>query len=173
MPDARRRTATPWIVAGAVGLLVAALVVTYVALRSYRKDFNPGALGSNEKAALAAARTDVTHLLSFSRAHFDEDFRRAVASATGPLKSDISSRRSLTLQTITKGNFDLVVEVTHTALVGPADKGASGSSYVVLVTTQGYPSTNKTDLTLQNLRVTIQKVKGTWLLSDVVNVGLT
>ena len=174
MPEPRRRSPAPWVVAGALGVVVAALALVYFAiLRPYRDSYTPGKFNGDEKAAVTAARTEMANLLSYRRARFEQDYTRALDGATGSLRTDIAAKKAATLRTLTTGKFDLIAEATHAALVGPADKAKSGTSYIVLVTTSGYPSTNKAAQRVQSLRVTVVKQKGKWLLSDVENVGLT
>ncbi len=123
MPESRRASAAPWIVAAVAGAVLVALLVTYfVALRPAQDDV-VGDLTAAEGAAVDAAGTEMANLLSFRRAHFDADFQRALAGATGALKSDVQSKKDVTLSTMTKGKFDLVGAVTHKALEGPVGLG--------------------------------------------------
>ena len=117
-----------------------------------------------------AAGTETANLLSFRRAQFSQDFARAVNGTTGALRKDVTSKKSLTLSSMNTGKFDLGASVTHQALEGPAQGKTKG--YIVLVTVNAYRSTTKTQPLQQNLEVTVIKVKGKWLASDVQNIGL-
>lgn len=170
MCPSRRASPAPWIVAAVAGaIFVALLVVYYVALQPYRKDHTAGQFSSSEKSAIVAASTETANLLSFRRAQFDADYARALAGTTGSLRSDVAAKKATTKSTLVTGKFDLSARITHSALVGPAGQNA----YVVLVTVNGYKSTTPEVPTQQNLQVTVQKVKGSWLASDVRNVGIS
>lgn len=170
MSPSRRASLAPWIVAAVAGaIFIALLIVYYAALLPYRKDHTPGQFTSSEKSAVTAASTETANLLSFRRAHFDADYARALRGTTGSLHTDVAAKKSATKSTLVTGKFDLSARITHEALVGPSGK----SAYVVLVTVNGYKSTTPTVPTQQNLQVTVQKVKGSWLASDVQNVGVS
>jgi hypothetical protein len=170
MSPSRRASLAPWIVAAVAGaVFVALLVVYYVVLVPYRKDHTAGQFTSAEKSAVTAASTETANLLSFRRAQFDADYARALRGTTGSLRSDVSAKKAATKSTLVTGKFDLSARITHTALVGPSGK----NGYIVLVTVNGYKSTTPAVPTQQNLQVTVQKVKGSWLASDVRNVGIS
>lgn len=168
MPESRR---APWIVAAVAGAVFVALLVTYfVALRPAEGKV-VGDLTANENAAVDAAGTEMSNLLSFRRAHFDADFQRALAGATGSLQADVKAKKDVTLATMTKGKFDLVGQVTHKALEGPAGSGKT-KGYVVLVTVNGYQSNAKAQVVQQTLAVTVVRSGNKWLASDVTNIGV-
>ncbi|MDQ1753177.1 MAG: hypothetical protein QOE71_4233 [Pseudonocardiales bacterium] len=172
MPESRRAPAAPWIAAAVAGAILVALLVTYfVALRPAQDKVN-GDFTSTESAAVNAAATATTNLLTFRRAHFAADFQRALSGTTGSLRSDISDKKAATLSAMTKGKFDLSATVTHRALQGPAESGKQ-NSYIVLITVNGYQSKSKNIPIPQNLQVTMVKVKGKWLASDLSNIGVT
>jgi hypothetical protein len=171
MPDTRRASAAPWIVAAVAGAVLVALLVTYfVALRPAQGDV-AGDLTATENAAVDAAGAEMANLLSFRRAHFDADFKRALDGATGALKTDVQNKKDVTKTTMTKGKFDLVGKVTHKALEGPVGSGKK-AGYVVLVTVNGYRSTAMSQPVQQTLEVTVIRAGGKWLANDVKNIGV-
>lgn len=181
MPDFRRALYAPWITAAIAGAVFIALMFVYLfALRPDEDHADEqraaaknavGQLTTQEQAAMNAAGTEMINLVSFSRAHFDADFQRAVNGTTGALRSDVKSKRAATLNAITKGKFDLYGRVTHKALEEKVSaKGKHG--YVVLVTINGYRSNAPATPTQQNLEVTVIDVNGKWLASDVTNIGV-
>lgn len=175
MPESRRRSkgsATPWIIAGVAGVIFAVLFYLYYSvLPNYKDSHTPGDLSATEQRAITAAATETTNILSYRRANFEADFQRAVSGATGGLKTDIQGKRAATLAAMTKGKFDLVAKVTNQALEGPTTKGGNG--YIVLITINGYQSTQPTFPNQQSLRVTVVDVKGKWLVADVQNVSVS
>ena len=172
MAEPRRQSVAPWIVAGVAGLVVAALALVYfLALRPDSDDVI-GALTTDEKTAVAAASTEAANALSYRRAHFDADFQRALKGATGSLKSDLNSQKSATLNVITQGKFDMSAKVTRAALEGRPDK-AKGNSYLVLVTLNGFQSSAQDQPVPSQLELTMEKVKGVWLASNITSVGLS
>ena len=175
MSDSRRtaeRSWAPWLTAViAAVVFVAAIIVYYAPLSNAKSNNSVGDLTSDEKAAVAAATTETVNLLSYRRAHFDADYARAVAGASGSLKKDIAADKATTLSTLTKGKFDLSARVTHEAFAGPT--GTGKSSYLVLVSINGYKSTTPDVPTQQNLQVTVGKSNGKWLVSAVQNVAVS
>jgi hypothetical protein len=169
MADARRTLTAPWIVSAVAGaVLIATLIVYFVALRP-DEDHVTGSLTATEQAAVNAAAQEATNLLTFSRAHFNADFNRALAGTTGAMRTDLMNQRTNTLKAITDGKFDLTATVTHKALEGP---GSKGNSYLVLVTVNGYKSTAKDAPTPSDLEVTVAKTKGKWLVAQITNIGV-
>jgi hypothetical protein len=158
-------------VAALAGAVFVALLVTYfVALRPAEGKV-VGDLTAKENAAVEAAGTEMSNLLSFRRAHFDADFQRALSGATGALKSDVNAKKAVTLATMTKGKFDLIGKVTHKALEGPVGSGKK-AGYVVLVTVNGYQSNATSQPVQQTLAVTVVRSGSKWLASDVTNIGV-
>lgn len=167
MAAPRRSSSAPWITAGVVGVVLAALLaVLFAVLIPARNDNHVGQLSSKEKQVVTAASTEALNLLSYRRASFDADYKRAVDGTTGALAKDVSARKATTLKTLTTGKFDLAAKLLHTGLVGPAG-GSASSGYTVLVTVSGYKTTEPNAPSVQNLQVTVVPVKGSWLASDV------
>ena len=80
----------PWVVAGVLVLVVAALTVLLVHTYSVRDDNNRNAGLQNgptadQQAAVQAAATEAANLTTFSRKNFTADFTRALNGATGAL----------------------------------------------------------------------------------------
>jgi hypothetical protein len=172
MSEARAPSRAPWIAAAVAGVVLAALLlVFFVVLEPDRGDV-VGGLDTDEKAAVSAASTEAANVLSYRRAHFDQDFQRALDGATGAIKSDLRSQRANTLQTITKGKFDLSARVDRAALEGRPDKPAH-DAYLVLVSLQGYQSSAPGIAIPSYLEVTVEKISGKWLVSDIRNIGIT
>jgi hypothetical protein len=170
MPESRRASLAPWITAAIAGVVLIGLLLTYFLALRPDQDKVTGDLSATENSAVDAAAGEMVNLLSFRRAHFDADYQRALAGATGALRSDVQKNRDITKSTMTKGKFDLIGRVTHKALEGPAESGKT-NSYVVLVTVNGYRSTTMQQPVQQSLEVTVVRTKGKWLASDVTNIG--
>ena len=177
-----RTPRAPWITAVVAGLVLAGLIVTYLAFlrgdihdadrqRAANRGLVLGDLNAEETRAVDAAATEMLNLVSFRRAHFDADWQRALSGVTGAVRSDVSKKKQLTLDAMTKGKFDLDGRVTHKALEGPVGSGKK-RGYTVLVTIEGYRS-NAPDATLQqNFEVTVVRQGKKWLASDINNVGI-
>jgi hypothetical protein len=171
MTAADRPSRAPWIVAAIAAVVTAALAVVLFAVLLPDRDEPVGRLTGQEKAAVDAAGTEAANVLSYRRAHFDADFDRALKGATGALLSDLRSKRSSTKDVLTQGKFDLSAKVDRAALVGRPDKG-SKNAYVVLVALNGFQSTHPGVAIPSRLAVTVQRSKGTWLVSDITSVGV-
>ncbi len=157
----------PWIVAGVCGVLLAALFLVYFVflVPDKRDSADIGQLTRTEQVAVSAAGTRAVNLISFRRAEFDADWKRAVDGTTGSLKTEITAKRAATLSALQKGKFDIGATVTHASLEGPTEKGAKG--YIVLVSVNGYHLDAKAQTVPQSLEVTVVHQNGQWLASDV------
>lgn len=181
MSELRRNPYLPWISAGVAGVVLIALVLVYVLGLAPDKRHadrqrlvareRVGQLTTQESAAMDAAGTEMINLVTFSRASFDADFQRALNGATGGLRQDVVKERAPTLQAMTQGKFDLYGRLTHKALE-ERDESGGKTSYVVMVTLNGFKSISPSSPTPQNLAVTVVDVHGKWLASDVKYIGV-
>lgn len=171
MSEARPVSRAPWVVAAVAAVVLAALLVVFFAFLQPDRDRVVGGLTAQEKDVVAAAGTEAANVLSYRRAHFAEDFQRALDGATGAMKADLRSQRAATLSAITQGKFDLSARVDRAALAGRPDKG-SNTAYLVLVSLNGFQSTAPGVAVPSHLEVTVEKVSGKWLVSGIKSIGV-
>ena len=163
-PRRRRWTPRRAVAAGVAVVVVLAVAAAVFVLR-------PSSAGSDEitadqRAAMRAAGNAVVDLISYRRASFDADYRRALAGTTGKLRSDMAAARKQTLQTMDAGRFDLAARLDATALV-PA---ASGSGTNVLVVVSGWTVDNagkRSAPKVERVQMTMTKVDGRWLAGNL------
>jgi hypothetical protein len=167
-----RSAAAPLIAAVITGVLMAGSILLWVFGRVDDQPDGAQTYTSTERAAVSAASTEMANLLTFRRSAFEADFQRALAGTTGALRSDITKQKAATLKSMTEGKFDLKANVTHTGLVGPVAKGGV-KGYVVLVTIEGFRSSQANLPTPQNLQATVVRSKGKWLVNDVTAIGVS
>lgn len=172
MPEVARRHALIFTVVTAAAMVAAICVYVFVGDGSDDADGGNSTFTAQEQAAISAAQTEVANLSSFRRAHFDADFQRALDGVTGALVTDIKAKKATTLKALTDGKFDLSAEVTHTALIGPVDDDKV-TGYNVLVSFNGFRSTQRNQPTQQNLSVTVVRKNGKWLLNQVTAIGVS
>jgi hypothetical protein len=172
-PSTRPRGWAPWIVAGVAGaVLVALLVVYFVVFLPYRRDHAVGQLSSRELDAMAAATTELDNIGALGGKNFDQNYDRALAGATGSLKSDLQKERSQAKKALA-GN-GVQAQVTQRALVGPAQGNGGAAGYQLLMNLAG-PQTSVTSVLLapQQVLVTVVQQGNAWLVSDVRSAGIT
>jgi hypothetical protein len=170
MSEPRRVSYAPWITAAIAGaVLLALLLVYFLALRPDEGKINGGLTGQ-ERSAMLAASGEAVNSLSYRRASFDADWQRAYAGATGHFASDLKSQKSNTLKAMTDGKFDLSAKVQRVALGDRIDSGTH-HGYVVLVTMYGYKSNAPSAPKYSQLAVTVESVNGKWLVSNIESVG--
>ena len=183
MSASDRGSRAPWITAAVAGVVLIGLLFTYFAFlrgdvrnadreRAANRHLVLGDLNAQETQAVDAAATEMLNLVSFRRAHFAADWQRAIRGVTGGLLSDVAKNKQSTLDTMTKGKFDLIGKVAHKGLEGPVTSGKT-TGYTVLVTIDGYRSTTPEVPVEQNLAVTVVRSGKRWLASDVTNIGLS
>jgi len=162
----------PWLVAGILVVVAAALGVTVFAVLPGAKDHHRSSIGNsalsgNERAAMQAARVETVNLLTYARKTFDADWARALGGATGQLKSDLQTDKKTTLDNLTKNKFDVTATVSDVALAG----GDAKSGYQVLVVASGHrvdDSGTPSAAIPSRLQLTMTRVDGKWLASDLV-----
>lgn len=164
----------PWLVAGVLALVAAALaVVVFAYLPTARKHreqtVGNSALSSVERAAKAAAAAETTNLLTYARKTFDADWSRALAGATGQLKSDLQQDKKTTLDQLTKGKFDVTATVTDSAVVG----GDVKHGIQILVVASGHRTDDPGSAIPSRLQLTMKLVGGKWLAADLQGIGLS
>ncbi len=177
-PDAPTRGLAPWVVAGVLVVLIAAVAVVLPHVHAVSKRASDAAAANEarvtlpvdyQKAVLAGA-TEAANLLTYSRKSFEADYARALGGATGSLKADIAARKASTLETMTKNKIDLSANVEHSAF-----ESATGNSVSVLVTVNGFSKNDagvSSVATPQRVELTMIKSSGTWLASELTSIGI-
>ena len=177
-----RAPRAPWIAATVAGLVLVGLIVTYLAFlrgdihdadrqRAANRHLLLGDLNAEETRAMDAGATEMLNLISFRRAQFAADWKRALDGVTGALRSDVTKNEQSTLAAMKKGGFDLSGRITHKALAGPVGS-TKNRGYTVLVTIEGYRSTAPDATIQQNLEVTVVRKGNRWLATDITNIGV-
>ena len=162
---------TPWIVAtivGAVAVVLGSVLLWGGLGRHADAAVNP-AFTSSEQAAVDAAKQFVINQFTYTRQTFDHDFARALAGATGGVKSDLTKNEAQLKSLMTSGGFDLAGKVTDTAVSDSAK-----NSVDVLVSAVGYhvTSAGQTPATTARFKVTMTETGGKWYASNLTTVGL-
>jgi hypothetical protein len=172
-PPRRGRSAI--IVAGALGIVVAALAVLFVHVHGVSRDHaNAGSgydLTSAQQAAVTAASTEAINVLSYNRKTFAADFARALNGATGQLASDLKTKETTTKTALVDGKFDLSAKAARPG----AYAGVDGKDLLVLVTVNGFKTADDASASssnVQRLQMTMQLVKGKWLAASLNSVGV-
>lgn len=158
----RRGPRTAWLVLGGVCVVLAALLAVLLVTGKPRP---ASVLSGDELAAMNAAPALVTNLTTLSRAHFDSDWQRALDSTTGDLHTQQQSLKASTEKQLTTAKADVKGSVSKVAV-----ESSSGTTVQLLVLQTGYRIDDKgtqTAVSSNTLTVTITKVGGRWLLSDI------
>ncbi|MGH8961192.1 MAG: hypothetical protein ACRDWT_08285 [Jatrophihabitantaceae bacterium] len=166
----------PWIVAAVLAVLAVVLAALLFAVvypaRHRHKDSAAAQFSSSEQAALSAATTQTINMLTYARKSFDTDFARALAGATGQLRSDLQKDKASTLTQLTTNKFDIKAQVTDTAL----ESGDAAKGYLVLLVANGYriDANGKQSAAIpKRIELTMVRVGGKWLASDLQGIDLS
>lgn len=158
----------PWPLAAAATAAVAALAVLFFGfvLPAHRDAHdNAQAFTKPERAAMDAASVQAVNLLSYRRAHFEQDFARALAGATGELKTDLQKEKATTLKTMQDGKIDLAAQVNAVGLESTTDKGT-----LVLVVVTGSTVNDagqSSPAKVERVQMTMVDSGGKWLASGI------
>jgi Mce-associated membrane protein len=135
-----------------------------------RADRQRPALTAGEQQAADSARQLLVNLTTYTRANFDQDYQRALAGTTGQLRTDQQAAESSVRSELDQNKHDIKGVVTAVGV-----ESASGSSVVLLVVQDGYlvdAAGKATPSSTNRLQVTVTRVGGSWLLSNLTNVPL-
>ena len=176
-PSDRTRSGgnAPWIVAGILALLTAALVVLLVHTLSVRSS-DTGSTGASygltadQSRAVQTGATEAANLTTLARKSYPHDFARALDGATGELRKDLIAKKAAYLSAMNAGKFDLKSSVVQSAF-----ESQQGDKVLVLVTING---THVVDgvaspiTTPQRFELTMVHSGGKWLAADLLSVGV-
>lgn len=175
--SARSNGSAPWVVAGALGVVAIALaaVVLFVIHPEHSDKHNLSkktGLTATEQQAVDAASQQALNLTTYSRAKFDSDYQRTVDGSTGSLNKDLSdtTKKSALLAQMQAGKFDLQGSVSKAAY-----ETETKGQYSVLVYVQGYQLLDggkKSAPIANRFLLTMVRIKGKWLASDLLAVNL-
>ena len=162
---------TPWIVAAVLGAVAVVLgsLLLWGGLRQHTATAVNPAFTSSEQSAVDAAKQFVINQFTYTRQTFDHDFARALAGASGGVKSDLTKNEAQLKSLMSSGGFDLAGKVTDTAVSDSAK-----NSVDVLVSAVGYhvTSAGQTPATTARFKVTMTETGGKWYASNLTTVGL-
>jgi hypothetical protein len=171
----RARSNAPWVMAGVLALLAAALVLLLVRTNAVARDNDrhAGRLlapDATQQQAVESGATEAANLLTLSRAKFEADYARALSGATGDLRKDLVSKKKAYLSAMTAGKFDLKATVVHSAF-----ESESNGKVLVLVTLNGahvVDNVASAVTTPQRIELTMVQQGGKWLASGFTAVGV-
>ncbi|MHA3702657.1 hypothetical protein ACXR2U_10790 [Jatrophihabitans sp. YIM 134969] len=167
-PTGRRRR-WPLMAAVVVAALFAGAMVGLWA--ATRPDPIAGLTGQQQAAVTAASQAAV-NLQTFRRASFDQDFANALASLTPDYgKEQFAPRKAELEKQLVAGKRDATATVQSAGLVS-----STASQAVVLVVTNTVQTADdgtSTPFVFSRLQLTLQRIDGKWLVSDLKSVGLS
>jgi hypothetical protein len=122
--------------------------------------------GSPElSAAGEAARAGVVNVLTYSRANFDADLRRALTAAVDPLRTELRQSAAATRSALTKGRYDLTGVVTAIAV-----KNAAAHAVTLLVAAESSRLSGTggaASVSQVRYEVTVTDTGGSWAASRI------
>jgi len=160
-PGRRRLTRVPLRALVAV-VVVAVLLVGWLALRL--RDDRAATVAREE--AVAAARLHAPEILSYDYRHLDQDFAKAQANLTGKFKEDYARTTVTVVKPVAVDNKAVV----EARVVAAATIWARPGEALVLLFVNQQTTTAKTKgprVDLNRVRMTLQRTKQGWLVSNV------
>jgi Mce-associated membrane protein len=151
-----------------LGVLVAVAVV--LGIRDHRHHASTSSLAATEPAAMAAARQEAVALTTIGYKTAASDLDRVLAGATGQLRTQFSKERSQLPTTLAQTK-----SVSRGTVLSSALSSIDGDKAQVLVAADAQVSGTDTGSTgvLKHYRMvmTLQRLDGRWLVSDVAFAG--
>jgi hypothetical protein len=131
------------------------------------EDANAGLPPGNAalRGAAEAGREEIANLLSFTRAQFAADRKRALDGATAGLRTDLGRRLAVTKAALDKGRYDLSGAVTAVAV-----ESVAGTRVAMLIAATGEridAAGTKTVVTDGRFAVSVVLVGDSWLVEQV------
>ena len=157
-----RRRVSPAVIVLVVVIIALAVAtgILFVRWQSAR------AVDSARSAAVSAADKTVPTLLSYSYQTFGADLAKAEANTTPQFRTTYAKLMSSQVESVAKQDH----VVTQATVSGTAVESAqSGSATLLLFVSQQTKTSAKSESVLNDtaVRVTMQDVNGTWLVSDL------
>jgi Mce-associated membrane protein len=150
-----------WVVATLAGCLVAVLAASMLAAVTTRAERAGIEAGD---AALAAARTSATTILSYDYRHLDADFRQATALTTGSFRTDYQATTAKAVKQLAAQTQAVVVaKVVAGGVVSSSTDRVTVLLFVNQTTTSNRLSAAKTDL--NRVQLTMTRSGSRWLVS--------
>ncbi|MGH3342907.1 MAG: hypothetical protein ACRDPK_08495 [Carbonactinosporaceae bacterium] len=115
--------------------------------------------------ALAAAKANASKILAYDHRHLDEDFAAARKVTTGKFRNDYTKTTSTLKPTATDIKAVVKADVVASSVVS-----AEPDRVVVLLFVNQITTSNRLDaprVDLNRVRMGLEQVDGTWLVSDV------
>jgi Mce-associated membrane protein len=160
-PARRRLTRVP-LRALVAAVVVAVLLVGWLALRL--RDDRVATVAREE--AVAAARLHAPEIVSYDYRHLDQDFAKAEASLTGKFKEDYARTTVTVVKPVAVDNKAVV----EARVVAASTIWARPGEAQVLLFVNQQTTTAKTKgprVDLNRVRMTLQRTKTGWLVSNV------
>lgn len=163
--SALRSSRLPWIVAAVAGAVAVALLVILLAVilpdRHDARHEGIKIFTADEQAALNAARVQAVNVSSYRRTDFAADVNRALAGATGDLKSDLQARSGDMKKQLDTEKIDISGQIVASAVQESAD--GKVAVMVVLSGTASNDAGQTANTGVQRITLTMTKVSGKWL----------
>jgi hypothetical protein len=158
-------------VVGLAALVVAAVLLGVRDHRHQQRASNQQAVSPTEQTALAAARAESVALTTISYQTAAGDVRRVLAGATGALRTQFASEASQLPATLARTK-----SASRGVVLSSALSSLSGDRAQALVavdaTVSGTDTAKAGVLKHYRIVVTLQRVQGKWLASDVAFAGV-
>ncbi len=165
----------PWVAPAVLGAVLFALLVTSAVLvigrdDSVSRDDSVGAPGAASLGMVVAAKQGALNFFSLDYRHVQEDVDRVIALATGDFKTQYAEQSRGVVADVTKQK--LVTEAV-VPTDGVAVEYANDNAGQVLVAVDVTKTQDTAEPVLQRTRarITLAMVDGSWLVSNIQEVG--
>ncbi len=166
MTASATRSRVPRVVTAVLGVVALALAAVVAVLVVQRVHHEHGlSLTASESRVLDAAKQDFITLQTYRQTTFDQDFANAESVVTGSAKTNLLGSKTSLKNTLTTNKTNSTASIVSASIVS-----SSGGKYQVLILAS--LETRDTTGKLVQARpspatLTLVKVKGTWLISDI------
>lgn len=164
-----------WFAPAVLGLVLVALLVTSAVLwvsrdDSVERDDSVGAPGAASLGMVVAAKQGAVGFFSLDHRHVQEDVDAVIALATGDFKSEYTRESAGVVADVTKQKLVTVAEVPPDGVAVEYALDDEGQVLVAVDVTKTQGTAEP--VVLRNrARITLTRVDGVWLISNIQEVG--
>ncbi|WP_156511464.1 hypothetical protein [Nocardia nova] len=144
-----------------VAIIAGSVVATFMQLHLRADD----AAKDRDAAVVLAARRMVVDLTTLSQGSLDGDMKRIMSETTGSIRDQFSHQADSFRQVVAKGAVESTGQITEAGLISADDNQAQ----VLVASTSTVKNSDAPNgqQRLYRMKVSLQHLGGTWLVSDV------
>lgn len=151
--------------------VLAVVLAGLIATSAWLWSSNPGYSSDLDQSATAVARQQVINFFSLDHRHVESDADRVMSLATGKFKQQYAQQRERVEQGVRKKKLVVTAEVPDNGAAVEYQHGDEARVLVAVDATTARAGAAKPDTNRYRVRLTLQRIDGQWLVSEINQAG--